>query len=97
MGNPVLHFEISGSDAERSRTFYRTLFGWSVELDPRGYGLATTGSDVGIADGIMQALPGAPAWVTVYVGVEDPVKSLAQAEELGGRRLMEAGAGGGHR
>ena len=88
MGDPVVHFEIGGTDVERTRTFYSTLFGWSVRPDDRGYGLVSTGSDDGIAGGIMAVPPGVPPWVTFYVGVDDVEKSLARAEELGGRRLM---------
>jgi hypothetical protein len=88
VGDPVVHFEIGGSDAERSRAFYGGLFGWSVRTDDRGYGLVATGSDVGIAGGIMQTPPEVPPWATFYVGVADVEKSLARAEELGGRRLM---------
>ena len=88
MGNPVVHFEIGGVDAERSRTFYSSLFGWSVRTDHRGYGLVATGSDDGIAGGIMATPPDVPPWVTFYVGVDDVEKALVRAEELGGRRIM---------
>ncbi|WP_296366699.1 VOC family protein [Pseudonocardia sp.] len=88
MGNPVVHFEIGSAVAERSRSFYSSLFGWSVQTDSHGYGVVATGSDVGIGGGIMQTPPGVPPWVTVYVGVDDVEKSLARAEELGGHRIM---------
>lgn len=88
MGDPVVHFEIGGTDAERSRAFYGRLFGWSVRVDDQGYGLVATGSEVGISGGIMQTPPQVPPWVTVYVGVDDVEEALARAEELGGRRLM---------
>jgi uncharacterized protein len=89
MGSPVVHFEISGRDAERSRSFYSGLFGWSVQIDGRGYGVVATGSDDGIAGGVTQTPPGESPWVTVYVGVDDVAKSLARVEDLGGRRITE--------
>jgi uncharacterized protein len=88
MGDPVVHFEIGGVDAARTRAFYTELFGWSVESESHGYGMVSTGSPHGIGGGIMQAPPGAPAWLTVYVEVDDAEKALARAEELGGRRVM---------
>lgn len=88
MGSPVVHFEIGGTDAARCRSFYETLFGWSVRTDARGYGLVSTGSGDGIDGGIVAAPPGVPAWVTFYVGVDDVEKALVRAEELGGRRLI---------
>lgn len=88
MGNAVVHFEIGGADGARSRDFYSELFGWSVQTETHGYGVVSTGSPEGIAGGIMQTPPGVPPWVTVYVEVDDLEKSLARAEELGGRRVM---------
>ncbi|HEY2191344.1 MAG TPA: VOC family protein [Actinomycetospora sp.] len=89
MGNPVIHFEIGGSDAARSRDFYTELFGWTAELGADGYALVDTGSGAGIGGGIVQAPLGVPSWVTFYVGVEDLDETLARAEKLGARRIME--------
>ena len=88
MGDPVVHFEIGGTDGERSRAFYAELFGWAVEPESHGYGVVSTGSPAGIGGGIMQTPSGVPHWVTVYVAVADLEKSLGLAEELGGRRVM---------
>ena len=88
MGNPVVHFEIGGVDGARSRAFYGELFGWAVQTESHGYGVVSTGTPVGIGGGIMQTPEGVPPWVTVYVEVDDLEKSLARAEELGGRRIM---------
>jgi hypothetical protein len=63
MGSPVVHFEVGGSDAERSRRFHQDLFGWEITADDSGYGLVRTGSDDGIGGGVMQAPPGRPTWV----------------------------------
>ncbi|MBW0092819.1 VOC family protein [Pseudonocardia sp. KRD-184] len=95
MGSPVVHFEIGGVDAARSRSFYESMFGWSVRTDDDGYGMVSTGSGEGIAGGITAAPPGVPPWVTFYVRVEDVEESLVRAEELGGRRIMGPTAVGG--
>lgn len=96
-GAPVVHFEIGAVDGERSRRFYSQLFGWSIEVDDRtGYGMVRTGSDAGIAGGIVAAPPGAPAWATFYVAARDLDAALARAGELGGRTVMaptEIGSG----
>jgi predicted enzyme related to lactoylglutathione lyase len=34
MGNPVVHFEITGTDPQLLRNYYRELFGW--EFDTSG-------------------------------------------------------------
>lgn len=35
MGQPVVHFEITGTDVGRHHAFYSQLFGWSIDLaDP---------------------------------------------------------------
>jgi predicted enzyme related to lactoylglutathione lyase len=31
MGNPVVHFEVSGEDPEKLREYYRALFGWEFD------------------------------------------------------------------
>ena len=36
----------------------------------------------------MQSLPDRPAWLAMYVAVDDVEKALVGAEELGGRRLL---------
>lgn len=89
MGDPVIHFEIGATDAARSRAFYSELFGWHIETDGDGYGVVHTHGDAGIGGGIVQSPPGVPAWSTFYVGVGDLDESLAHAEKLGGRRVVE--------
>ena len=41
MGNPVVHFEIGGRDAVRTRAFYSELFDWDVRAIPAGTGSST--------------------------------------------------------
>jgi predicted enzyme related to lactoylglutathione lyase len=33
MGNPVVHFEISGQDPKNLREYYARLFGWEFDTD----------------------------------------------------------------
>ena len=89
MGNPVVHFEIGGLDADRTRAFYAELFDWDVRGDPSGSALVDTRSEAGIRGGIMQTPPQARPYVTFYVGVDDLAKYLTRAEELGGSKVLD--------
>lgn len=40
MGQPVVHFEIIGRDAEQLQSYYSELFGWEIDSDnPMNYGI----------------------------------------------------------
>ena len=94
MGHPVVHFEITGTDGARLRSFYSELFGWRIDADnPMGYGVVgreenLSADGVGIGGGVAQGPEGYPGHVTVYVEVPDVEAALAQAEDLGGTRMM---------
>jgi len=89
MGNPVVHFEITGKDGGKLADFYRKLFGWKIDADnPMNYGVVETESgDKGINGGIGQT-PEGPGHVTIYVEVDDPQAALDEAEKLGGKVVM---------
>jgi uncharacterized protein len=94
MGQPVVHFEIVGQDAERLQSYYAELFGWSIDANnPMKYGIVAreenVNSDgVGIGGGVGPGPEGYAGHVTFYVEVPDVEASLAQAESLGGTRMM---------
>jgi predicted enzyme related to lactoylglutathione lyase len=96
MGQPVVHFEIMGNDADKLRTFYTDLFGWKIDANnPMNYGMVSPddnqpgGSETGgIGGGIGQMPDGQPGYATFYVDVPDVEAALAKAESLGGTRLM---------
>lgn len=84
MGDPVVHFEIGGPDAEGLERFYAGLFGWRCEpvassggtyrmIDPGGTGIG----------GGLVTVPQESSYVTFYVRVDDLDESAARAEELG--------------
>src|ERR1022692_607284 len=64
MGNPVVHFEITGTDPQLLRNYYRELFGWEFDTsgpvspavsEPGNYGFIdgnTTSDGIGIPGGI---------------------------------------------
>jgi predicted enzyme related to lactoylglutathione lyase len=94
MGQPVVHFEVVGSDGEALRGYYAEMFGWEMNADnPMNYGIVSreenTNSDgIGIGGGVGQGPEGYAGHVTFYVEVPDVEASLAQAESLGGERVM---------
>ena len=94
MGQPVVHFEIIGQDAERLRTYYSELFGWEIDANnPMNYGIVqrdtnTNPEGIGIGGGVGAGPDGYSGHVTFYVEVPDVEAALAKAENLGGTRVM---------
>lgn len=97
MANPVVHFEIIGTDPERLRGYYAQLFGWEFDTgtpvsdavsEPDGYGFVDrdpTGAGIpgGVGGGASY-----PSHTLFYVGVDDVEKALQEAERLGGTRVL---------
>lgn len=94
MGQPVVHFEITGRDSEKLHSYYSELFGWEIDANnPMGYGIVqregnVTSDGIGIGGGIASGPDGYGGHVTFYVQVPDVEESLAKAESLGGTRMM---------
>jgi predicted enzyme related to lactoylglutathione lyase len=86
MSNPVVHWEIGGHDLDALATFYRDLFGWETADYDADYRLVNL--DEGIGGGLMRCHDGMPAYVTVYVAVEDLAATLTRVEGLGGTALV---------
>ncbi|MGK5684284.1 VOC family protein [Actinoplanes sp. URMC 104] len=94
MAQPVVHFEIIGTDPARLRGYYGELFGWSFDTsgpvaasvsDQGAYGFTDAGGTIpgGVGGG-----PQHRPHTVFYVGVPDVEAALRRAEELGGRRTM---------
>ncbi len=94
MGQPVVHFEIIGSDQAKLKSYYSELFGWEIDSNnPMGYGIVlreenVSSEGIGIGGGIGAAPEGYSGHVTFYVEVSDVETALAKAESLGGSRMM---------
>jgi predicted enzyme related to lactoylglutathione lyase len=94
MGQPVVHFEIIGKDGEKLQSYYSELFGWDIDAsNPMKYGIVQregnlNADGVGIGGGVAGAPEGYEGHVMFYVEVPDVEAALAQAEKLGGSRLM---------
>lgn len=98
MSQPVVHFEIIGTDPARLRSFFGELFGWSYERtpvaaavsEPDNYGfieLLTASDGSGIRGGVGGG-SGYDSRALFYVGVPDVERALERAESLGGVRTM---------
>jgi uncharacterized protein len=96
MGQPVVHFEIIGQDVDKLWSYYSELFGWEIDgSNPIRYGTVaregnTNADGAGIGGGIGRDPSGDGDYhhVTFYVEVPDVEAALAQAESLGGKRVM---------
>jgi len=94
MGQPVVHFEVIGKDAEKLHAYYGDLFGWEIDAgNPMKYGLVRpdesgSAEGSGIGGGIGSGPDGYEGHVTFYVEVPDVEAALAKAESLGGTRVM---------
>jgi predicted enzyme related to lactoylglutathione lyase len=79
-------FEVLGTDADKLRQFYGSLFGWTFDVLPQvDYGVVKTGDTRGVMGGVGKTSPGARPWVTFYTETPDVTASLAKAETLGGK------------
>jgi predicted enzyme related to lactoylglutathione lyase len=99
MGQPVVHFEIIGTDPAKLRGYFGELFGWEFDLpspvseavsDPASYGFInrmTTSDGTGIPGGVGGGAE-YESHAVFYVAVPDVEAALAKAERLGGKRLM---------
>ena len=90
MGQPIVHFEIIGTQAPKLRQFYSQLFSWQIGepmAEMGNYCLVDAGSS-GLAGGIGEE-PGGGTRVTVYVQVPDLEATLEQAKSMGGKVVME--------
>jgi predicted enzyme related to lactoylglutathione lyase len=98
MGQPVIHFEIIGTNPQELRSYYGALFGWEFDTsspvsdavsEPTNYGFVepSTSDGVGIPGGVGGGA-GYDGRATFYVGVPDIEAALQKAESLGGTRKM---------
>ena len=99
MGQPVVHFEIIGTNPATLRGYYGELFGWEFDTsspvahavsEPRNYGFVNSipaRDGAGIPGGIGGGAAYEPH-VIFYVGVPDVEAALQQAVDLGGQRQM---------
>jgi uncharacterized protein len=87
MANPVVHFEVLGSDGPALQKFYGKLFDWKIDSNnPMNYGMVEA-TEGGIAGGVGPT-PDGSTLVTFYVQVDDLQGVLDRAEQLGAKTVM---------
>ena len=99
MGQPVVHFEIIGTQPGNLRSYYGDLFGWQFDTSPPVAGAVSEANNYGFIErdasedrvGIPGGVGGGQGYkahVVFYVGVPDVEAALQEAERLGGERRM---------
>lgn len=99
MENPVMNFEIVGTDTISLHQFYSTVFNWKINEYEEGYYWFETGSesDNGIEGHIFPPNDEIPLEdgvefsnnITIYVTVNDINSTIKQVQSLGGVILMK--------
>ena len=91
MPNPVVHFEVQSNDAEKSKAFFREVFGWNISDAPMPggmtYGVVDTQTESGINGGIGPSFTDETC-VAFYIEVDDLQAYLDKAVAAGGKVLM---------
>jgi uncharacterized protein len=88
MANPTMWFEVAAKDREAAKEFYGRLFDWKMsDMEEMPYTMVEQ-DGAGIPGGIGSAPEGQDGHVTFYVEVDDVEAGLAQAQSLGGTRVM---------
>ena len=91
MPQPIVHYEIAAKDLDKLKSFYESLFGWTITNfgpEMRDYhGIdGKQGAEFGIDGGMTQAddMPG----VRIYANVDSADEYAAKVEGLGGKVVM---------
>jgi uncharacterized protein len=99
MGQPVVHFEITGRDPVALREYFGALFGWTFDTSgavsdeisqPGTYGFVNrnvTSDGTGIPGGVGGG-EGYIGHAVFYMGVPEVEAALQHAEQLGGTRVL---------
>jgi predicted enzyme related to lactoylglutathione lyase len=97
VGQPVVHFEIIGTDPAKLRRYYGELFGWEFQTGDAATEAVSQAGNYGFvdeattSDGINGGVGGGEGYegrVLFYVSVPDVEAALEKAESLGGKRRM---------
>jgi predicted enzyme related to lactoylglutathione lyase len=89
MADPVVHFELMGTDREALGRFYAELFGWHVEsVAEPPYAVIDTHAGAGINGGIGSVDKDDDRYVAVYAATEDIHATFDKAVSGGAEVLM---------
>ncbi|MGX6604738.1 VOC family protein [Micromonosporaceae bacterium Da 78-11] len=93
MAQPVVHFEIIGTEPGKLRGYYGELFGWEFATGGPVAEEVSAAGDYGFTEsptipGGVGGGAGYDPHIVFYVGVPDVQAALAKAESLGGTPVM---------
>ena len=86
MANPFVHVELDTQDVGKAKSFYQSLFDWTLNDVDMGGGMTYTMVNVGEGTGggmMKNPIPGAPSFWLAYVLVDDIGASTKKAKALG--------------
>ena len=92
MANPFVHVELSTTDPAKAKTFYGSLFDWTLEDTDMGGGMIYTMIKVGDGTGgglMKHPMPCAPSIWIPYVLVSDVAASTKKAKSAGGTIIKD--------
>ena len=91
MPNPFVHVELNTTDVDKAKSFYGSLFDWSLQDVPMGsFNYTVVGVGNGTGGGIMKhPMPGAPSTWLAYVEVADVHASTKKAASLGASLIKD--------
>ena len=95
MANSFVHVELNTQDLAKAKSFYQSLFSWTLTDVDTGSGMAYTMINVGEGTGggmMKHPMPDAPSMWLPYVLVDDIIAATAKAKSLGAtviRDVME--------
>jgi predicted enzyme related to lactoylglutathione lyase len=91
MPNPFVHVELNTTDPDKAKSFYGSLFDWSLQDVPMGdFNYTVIGVGSGTGGGMMKhPMPGAPSAWLAYVEVADIHAATKKAGSLGAKVLKD--------
>lgn len=92
MANPFVHVELATQDLGAAKSFYQSLFDWTLKDEDMGGGMHYTmiGVGEGTGGGMMKhPMPEAPSAWLAYVQVDDINAATEKAKSLGAKIIRE--------
>src|SRR5258708_17264207 len=91
MANPFVHVELNTTDVGKAKTFYGSLFNWTLEdIQSPGGGYTMIKVGEGTGGGIMKhPVPGAPSAWLAYVQVDDIASATKKTKSLGANIMKD--------
>ena len=88
MSNPVIRWQVIAPDPDAAAKFFSRVFGWETKSNNAlGYREVLAGEG-GIHGGIWPAPAGVPAFVQLFVQVDDVSECIAKATSLGAEVIV---------